>query len=260
MTLPKRAVPPHEDLRSLAEAALSNAGDLLADARLLADAGRFPRAHALATLACEELGKEQDCLHAMWALSAEKNFWAGFTNHAEKLVTAQVHVILESSDPIRSVNLFNERVRQGSRFAHRSKLRGLYVDYADGSLQLPSDITEHETRRLIDSAQSMIDRSKTSWDARLRQAEWWSRMPKFGRIIWILFLGWAVETYPDLMLAAVRDNWSTGSLGEALGNLLRQFEEHIHASGGWIAFVHSLSTEECKACSASEAPSNSSAL
>ena len=32
-------------------------GDRLDDAQLVAEAGRFPRAHALATLSCEEMGK-----------------------------------------------------------------------------------------------------------------------------------------------------------------------------------------------------------
>lgn len=168
MTRQIRPVPPREDLRRLAEAALSNAGDLLADARLLAEAGRFPRAHALATLACEELGKEQHCLRTMWALFPEKTFWVGFSNHAGKLERAQAFSVLGSSEPISSVNFFNERVRQSSHSAHVRKLRGLYVDYADGALRLPSEITEHETWQLIASVQTMLDSSRSSWVARVR--------------------------------------------------------------------------------------------
>ncbi len=51
-------MPTAGQLRQLAQAAAQNATDLAADARLLLDAGRFPRAYALATLALEELGKD----------------------------------------------------------------------------------------------------------------------------------------------------------------------------------------------------------
>ena len=52
-----RPIPGTDDLPKLAEAALSNAEALLEDAaQILADAGRLPRAYALAVLACEEWG------------------------------------------------------------------------------------------------------------------------------------------------------------------------------------------------------------
>lgn len=54
-----RPIPPPDDLLRLALAAFANAKDLLAAARLLADADRFPPAHALATFAAEEQGKSQ---------------------------------------------------------------------------------------------------------------------------------------------------------------------------------------------------------
>jgi AbiV family abortive infection protein len=54
-----RPIPPRDDLLALFQAAKTNAGDLISDAELLADVGRFPRAHALATLAHDEIGKAQ---------------------------------------------------------------------------------------------------------------------------------------------------------------------------------------------------------
>src|SRR5258708_34935797 len=60
-----RPIPPRDDLLALFQATKANAGDLISDAELLADVGRFPRAHALATLAHEEIGKAQLCLLAV---------------------------------------------------------------------------------------------------------------------------------------------------------------------------------------------------
>jgi hypothetical protein len=54
-------MPTADQLRQLKHAAEQNAEDLTADARVLLDAGRFPRAYALAVLALEELGKAQLC-------------------------------------------------------------------------------------------------------------------------------------------------------------------------------------------------------
>ncbi len=51
-------------LGSLARAALDNASDLLADASVLLQAGRYPRAFALSVLAAEEFGKHMQCVSA----------------------------------------------------------------------------------------------------------------------------------------------------------------------------------------------------
>lgn len=246
---PIRPVPPREDLRRLAEAALSNAAELLADARLLAEAGRFPRAHALATLACEELGKEQQCLVAMHSLFAESKFWPGFTNHRGKLAHAQTFSVLHSGEPVNSVNLFNERVRQGSRSANERKFRGLYVDYVDGALQLPDEITDHETWQLIDQAQAVLDHSRSSWAVRVRQAELLSQLPTAYRLIWLLFIKWVVDTYPDLLIAGLREHRSDGVLGNMLGSLLPQFEQHVVSAGGWVDFIHAvIGEDDCDMC------------
>ena len=82
-------VPEPDDLYRLAMAALANARELLDDARLLAQAGSFPRAHAPAIFAAEEHGKSQLCLlaltlHSTGRLDQDK-FWAQFRNHKPKL-------------------------------------------------------------------------------------------------------------------------------------------------------------------------------
>jgi hypothetical protein len=44
-------------------------------------------------------------------------------------------------------------------------LRGLYVDYSEGTVHLPDEITEQETLPLLDCAQQLLDQSKATWDA-----------------------------------------------------------------------------------------------
>ena len=68
-------IPSPGQLRQLADASQANAVSLAADARLLLDAGRFPRAHALATLALEELGKRTLCLEMLAGKLTEREFY-----------------------------------------------------------------------------------------------------------------------------------------------------------------------------------------
>ena len=226
MAIPIPPVPPRHDLLRLARAALSNAADLLADARLLAEAARFPRAHALATLACEELGKEQQCLSTVWLpLPIPKVFWARFYNHKEKLVHAQSEAALESGS-IGSGQLFNEHVRRESRSAHERKLRGLFVDYADGALQLPSDVTEPETWQLIDRAQRVLDRDEASWPERAAEVERRSQWPLFHRLFFVLFLGWVADNDPDVIHRLHRDRvWPL----PVLEDLLQRYQASLLA-------------------------------
>jgi AbiV family abortive infection protein len=214
-------LPPREDLLKLAQAAIANAGDLLADARTLAEAGRFPRAHALAALACEELGKEHQCLRAVWLPPAPKAFWNGFTRHTDKLSHTHAQFMLHSDEPLASPDLFNTRVHELTRLAHQRKLRGLYVDYEDGALQIPGHITEREAWQLIRLTQEELDREKAEWDEQLFKAQWLSQFSPRGRCIWVMFIYWAVYTHPDTMMPALRD----GTAASALVSLAPKFEQ-----------------------------------
>jgi hypothetical protein len=62
-----RPVPGHDALLALIQASLRNAGDLLEEARLLVGNGHSARAHALGTLAFEEMGK-LSCASWRWCL------------------------------------------------------------------------------------------------------------------------------------------------------------------------------------------------
>lgn len=229
-------IPPREDLIKLAQAALDNAADLLADARLLAEAGSFPRAHALATLACEELGKEHQCLRALSLPLSPGAFWDSFKRHREKLGHAHARFMLHSGETIRSPDLFNTRVREQTRLGHERKLRGLYVDYADGTLQLPGHITEQEARQLIHLAQEELDRDREEWTEQLGKAHWLSQFSPTGRAIWIAWIYWAVHTHPEAAIPALRD----GTFAAFLIDLGPQFERELRSAEDIPAFLETL--------------------
>ena len=83
----------------LLRAALANAKDLLNDAQLLADAGSFPRALALATLSWEELSKADLCAMAMGLPIPSDYFWENFRNHEGKLSRSTPLLIFSALSP-----------------------------------------------------------------------------------------------------------------------------------------------------------------
>jgi AbiV family abortive infection protein len=71
-----RPVPEFDELVTLIQACLGNAGELLADTRILLAAERVPQAHALATLALEEIGKACICILAVAPMPTPEHFSA----------------------------------------------------------------------------------------------------------------------------------------------------------------------------------------
>jgi AbiV family abortive infection protein len=152
-----------QDLQLLAPAAARNARDLLADAAILLEHQRWPRAHALAVLAAEEAAKAYisicDVVFGVPRVSRHDLE----RRHIRKLILGRVitdHVIpfatwhegwLTSapSTPTRLVDMAHQD--------NEAKKRGLYVDIsADGSLQQPSDIGEDEARNAIADVNGLI--------------------------------------------------------------------------------------------------------
>jgi AbiV family abortive infection protein len=165
-----RAIPPSEDLVTLIQACLRNAEGLLADARLLLNAERVPRAHALATLALEEIGKSCVCVLGLFpmpvrsfGIRSDDDFWAAWTSHTDKLLWARGLLSLLIREPDGPVLAAVERLADAARGEHLRKMRGLYVDYADGSVLLPTDITDAEARELISDVQAVLDIAMEAW-------------------------------------------------------------------------------------------------
>jgi hypothetical protein len=132
-------MPSANQLRLLAAAAEGNAADLAADARLLLEAGRYARAHALATLALEELGKRTLCLEALAGKLDENGFRKAWSSHLDKLESSYLEAILSANS------------------AQRLKMRGLYVDAnpidADGAPLTPSDVAPLAAQGIVETAE-----------------------------------------------------------------------------------------------------------
>lgn len=159
----QRPLPPTDDLLALVQASLRNAAALLEDARTLLGAESAARAHALATLALEEIGKSHLCLLALlpipksaiiYGTRSKSDFWAAWQGHTDKLEWALgfLRLLLEDSGPAFQVFA---RVRTSAQAEHLRKLRGFYVDYDGRSILEPTEITETDAHEMI----AMADRS-----------------------------------------------------------------------------------------------------
>ena len=74
---------------------------MLSDAHLLFTGDRAPRAHALATLAFEEIGKAFICIVPLlpntsgyFGIRSEGDFWKAWNSHADKLAWARAYLSL----------------------------------------------------------------------------------------------------------------------------------------------------------------------
>jgi AbiV family abortive infection protein len=163
-----RKVPHWMVFHQLALAAEANACELIIDAEVLLAAGRWPRAYALAVLAHEEFGKG---LMAMALATAHPSAWEPKRlrelsgDHTRKLTSTYQHEAMIGGpkwlfDVLRSPKL--------ARRANERKQRGFYVDYSDnGSLRLPSEISDDEARAKVASVR------KTVCSPGLRSAPFW---------------------------------------------------------------------------------------
>src|SRR5258708_9508252 len=135
-------------------AALQNARDLIADARLLLDHQHWPRACALAILATEEVAKAFVCCilpmipdevapHFGWPL-AQINRTHGLKLDMADMLTHVLDFYLGGPGaPARYPSDLGELAARRTADNQRKK-RGLYVGLSDGQLAPPSEITEKD--------------------------------------------------------------------------------------------------------------------
>lgn len=152
-----------EDLRLLAPAAARNARDLLADAEILLENQRWPRAHALAVLAGEEAAKAYACVCDVVFGVPKVSRHDLERGHTRKLQLARAMTDLviplarAGQELLTTAPPTPTQVEGMAREDNEAKKRGLYVDIsADGSLQRPSDIGESEARAAIASMTDLI--------------------------------------------------------------------------------------------------------
>jgi AbiV family abortive infection protein len=166
-------------LGGLARAALDNSSNLLADAKLLLNEGRHPRALALTVLAAEEFGKHMICMSAA-AFDLEdptevKKFWKRFRSHEAKYQNWHGQLIdyiaIDPRTPFEpskvEPDLWDEMWQEMPHVVEEAmtlKLRALYVDEQDGQPTRPDDLVDPELAITAWKDVSMIvEDAQTRW-------------------------------------------------------------------------------------------------
>ena len=150
-------LPSRDDLLALLRAALTNAKGLLDDAELLADARRFPRALALATLSWEELSKADLCVPAaaLTEITADY-FWEHFRDHEGKLARVHAFGTFMQPKPLYPTEDWIRNINSMSKSSQNLKERSLYVDYRRGKILTPSQVTERVARKQIKAVREAL--------------------------------------------------------------------------------------------------------
>jgi AbiV family abortive infection protein len=127
-----------EQLAQIAEASLANAGELISEARLLHDAGAYPRSYSLAVLAAEEFGKCQLATGTLGQSVDDANYWkewwAVFYGHGPKLTRAvATSLFLTDEFKTKFIALLETAIKQQRREV------GFYLDVREGQPTSPRD-------------------------------------------------------------------------------------------------------------------------
>jgi AbiV family abortive infection protein len=154
-------------LVAIASQVAENARGLVSDAEYLLADGRWPRAYALAVLACEEFGKACGMMVLSMvppALRSRARPKELLRDHQVKMLGALVMRVLAFDRPgvatrvaampdLASV-LSDLQVQAAD--ANEAKKSGLYADIdAEGRVRMPSEVTEGEARDALTRAQEV---------------------------------------------------------------------------------------------------------
>jgi AbiV family abortive infection protein len=206
----RRPIPPMDDLLALIQASLRNATALLADARSLLDSGGAPRAHALATLALEEIGKSCLCILALvpvpesaviYGMKSKGDFWAAWRDHTDKLEWALgfMGLLLNDSGPAAQAVA---RIHAAAQSGHLRKLRGFYVDYDGHTVLEPTAISEADAQQIITDAETLLNVVAAAWLSEGAEERFKENMSQYGSELsaFIERAGEAVEADMDAAL------------------------------------------------------------
>lgn len=148
-----KTIPTSLELAALSDASIANARAYLKEASILLENEAWARAHSSATLALEEIGKAHLCVSLIWIPEQYRSgfpFWQAFRNHRTKLTFAYImRAILGDDEPPSSLAGVLESASSAADADNTTKFRGLYVDYEDGALRVPAQVSEAEARAVI---------------------------------------------------------------------------------------------------------------
>ncbi len=153
-----------DEIRSLSEYCLENACNLIEEATLLLEHGKYARSFVLSVVALEELGKR----HTLWRavnfgddIREWRNFWKRFRSHKAKIgfiLWDNYQVVL---DPGRFEEI-DEMVEEGMGL-QAAKEAALYVDLGPDGPHLPSKFPKPLAEAALGSAISHLEYHKTTF-------------------------------------------------------------------------------------------------
>jgi AbiV family abortive infection protein len=169
-------------LSDLSAAALGNAVELLADARALLKARRWPRAYALAILAGEELGKALLCYPAKTLASNDIDgwgkFWVNFKRHPPKLAiwaSEFLSITVDSmTNPTNRDEMWNKLWPQ-SRYqlvkaGLDGKMSAIYVDFNfdKNSVSIPGAMVDKSrATSMVNVVASVVEQTSSVFEREL---------------------------------------------------------------------------------------------
>lgn len=161
-----RPIPGRDKLDELARRALAHAGKQVASAEILLDHDAWPAAHAMATLAFEELGKAMLCLVGTGVPERERLndwFWPAFNGHRQKLTIARFVLAMctaflgTDATPSQPFPQVIDHFGVLADADHNTKMRGLYVDYRNDDILDPADVSEREARAMVGNVRVSLE-------------------------------------------------------------------------------------------------------
>ena len=91
------------------------------------------------------------------------DFWAAWQDHADKLGWALGFLGLIVREPAGPVTEAIERLAGAAREGHLRKLRGFYVDYRDGKILAPAQVSVAEGQQIVDDARVLLEVAAATW-------------------------------------------------------------------------------------------------
>jgi AbiV family abortive infection protein len=152
-------IPDRAQLISAARHAVHNAAELTEEAELLSRHKRWGRSYVLGVFALEEIGKCVLCAAASsWTDERASDFWADFSSHETKLSYARAWLTISDGQiSVETLGAIDTAIR-GTPGENQQKMRGLYVDIANGTaISHPRTVTEEQARRITADVRRILD-------------------------------------------------------------------------------------------------------
>lgn len=139
----------------LYKASLDNAGNLLDEAAILFEKGKWARSYFLAFTGLEEVAKSQIAADVFTALIEESEFWDVFRDHKKKIR----RMAWASNDATRYLDLEKETYLDIEHPTTARRMQGLYVHFENQNVRIPKDlIGEADARAIIHTLRVALQR------------------------------------------------------------------------------------------------------